>query len=54
MDKPTKAAIRTGSIFGGLGALAIIPFAATPVAWLALAYGTYYVAKTAYYEEKFK
>ena len=53
MDKADKAAFKTGSIFGALGAIAIAPIA-TPVLWAALAYGTYKVVRSAYYNAKLK
>lgn len=53
MDKADKAAFKTGGIFGALGAMAIAPIA-TPVLWAALVYGTYKVARTAYYNAKLK
>jgi hypothetical protein len=53
MNKAGKAAFKTGSIFGTLGAMAIAPIA-TPVLWAALAYGTYKVARGAYYNAKLK
>jgi hypothetical protein len=53
MDKADKAAFKTGSIFGALGAIAIAPIA-TPVLWAALAYGTYKVTKVAYNNAKLK
>jgi hypothetical protein len=53
MNKADKAAFKTGSIFGALGAMAIAPIA-TPVLWAALAYGTYKVARGAYYNAKLK
>jgi len=51
MNKAEKSALKTGGIFGTLGAVVILPFA-TPVLWAALAYGTYKVARTAYYNAK--
>lgn len=53
MDKADRAAFKTGSIFGALGAIAIAPIA-TPVLWAALAYGTYKVVCGAYYNAKLK
>jgi len=53
MDKADRAAFKTGSIFGALGAIAI-PSIATPVLWAALAYGTYKVVRGAYYNAKLK
>ena len=53
MNKADKAAFKTGSIFGALGAIAIAPIA-TPVLWAALAYGTYKVARGAYNNAKLK
>ena len=53
MDKAGRVAFKTGSIFGALGAIAIAPLA-TPVLWAALAYGTYKVARGAYYNAKLK
>ena len=53
MDKADKAAFKTGSICGALGAIAIAPIA-TPVLWAALAYGTYKVVCGAYYNAKLK
>ena len=53
MDNADKAAFKTGSIFGALGAIAIAPIA-TPVLWAALAYGTYKVVRGAYYNAKLK
>ena len=53
MKPEDKAALKSGSIFGALGAIAIAPIA-TPVLWAALAYGTYKVARGAYYNAKLK
>jgi hypothetical protein len=53
MNKADKAAFKTGSIFGALGAIAIAPIA-TPVLWAALAYGNYKVARGAYNNAKLK
>ena len=53
MKPEDKAALKAGSIFGALSAIAITPIA-TPVLWAALAYGTYKVARGAYNNAKLK
>lgn len=53
MNNPQKTAIKSGGIFGLLGASVIAPVA-TPVLWAALAYGTYRFAKAAYQNAKLR
>ena len=51
MDNAQKTALKSGSIFGLVGAAAIAPVA-TPVIWAALVYGTYRFAKAIYRNAK--
>jgi hypothetical protein len=51
MKPEHKAVLKTGGTFGLLGA-GLLATVGTPVAWAALAYGTYRLSKSAYQEAK--
>jgi hypothetical protein len=53
MNNAEKSAIKSGGLFGLLGAAVIVPIA-TPVLWASLGYGMYHVAKAAYRNAKLK
>jgi hypothetical protein len=51
MKPEHKAVLKVGGSFGLLGA-SVLALVGTPVAWAALAYGTYRVSRAAYQEAK--